>query len=274
MKPLVIYHSPCMDGFTAAWACWLAHPEWEFHPGVHGEAPPDATGRVVYLLDFSYKRPVMEKLISQATTVLVLDHHVTAKDDLLPLLEEGYIEGKFDMDKSGARLAWEYFHPGTEVPYFVRIVEDRDLWRFNLSDTRAFCNYVFSFPYDFKEYTGFQYVCENTNILREACRQGEAIERKQQKDIAELTSKLIHTLTVGGVEVPAANLPYQYASDAGHIMSKDAPFAAIYFFDGKHYKFSLRSSDTGADVSEVAKRYGGGGHKHAAGFQVSNLAEL
>lgn len=262
-----------MDGFTAAWACWLKHPDWEFYPGVHGEAPPDVTGRTVYLLDFSYKRPVLVEMAKQAKFITIIDHHKTAEADLCDLEEHENIQTVFDMNKSGARLTWEAFHD-TEVPYFVRLVEDRDLWRFNLPDTRAFCNYVFSFPYDFDEYTGFQYVCENTSFLREACRQGEAIERKQQKDIAELTSKLIHTLTVGGVEVPAANLPYQYASDAGHIMSKDAPFAAIYFFDGKHYKFSLRSSDTGADVSEVAKRYGGGGHKHAAGFQVSNLAEL
>lgn len=264
-----------MDGFAAAWACWLAHPDWEFHPGVHGEPPTDVAGREVYLVDFSYKRPVMKQLSAQAKFITIIDHHKSAESDLDGLMDDlGNVSTIFNMEKSGARLTWEYFHPGTEVPYFVRLVEDRDLWRFNLPDTRAFCNYVFSFPYDFNEYTGLQYVCENTHLLREACRQGEALERNRQKEINELLSKVQHTRNIGGVDVPTANLPYQYASDAGNLMARDSPFAATYFYNGKKYTFSLRSSETGADVSEVAKRYGGGGHKHAAGFQVSNLAEL
>ena len=49
-RPLVIYHSPCFDGFTAAWAVWLHYPNAEFVPGVYGQAPPECSGRDVILV--------------------------------------------------------------------------------------------------------------------------------------------------------------------------------------------------------------------------------
>ena len=39
-----------------------------------------------------------------------------------------------------------------------------------------------------------------------------------------------------------------------------------------NYIYSLRSrADSGIDVSAIAKKYGGGGHKNAAGFKLEYL---
>ena len=57
--------------------------------------------------------------------------------------------------------------------------------------------------------------------------------------------------------------------DAEYEMANGKPFAACYWDTPKGRVFSLRSSDDGADVSEVAKQYGGGGHRNASGFTVS-----
>ena len=114
-KPLVIYHYPCLDGFTAAYAVWKVHPDWEFYPAKHGDPPPEVTGRNVYFVDFSYKRPVIEDMLTKANKITILDHHQTAMDDLKNLANIYSIdklEVHFDMNKSGARLAWEYFQPG------------------------------------------------------------------------------------------------------------------------------------------------------------------
>lgn len=75
-------------------------------------------------------------------------------------------------------------------------------------------------------------------------------------------------MNIGGYNVPVSNLPYAMSSDAGHIMGKGEPFAACYTDTEKGRVFSLRSSPEGVDVSEIAKQYGGGGHKHAAGFTI------
>src|SRR3990167_6908610 len=75
-------------------------------------------------------------------------------------------------------------------------------------------------------------------------------------------------MVIGGHDVPIANLPYTLSSDAGHKLAQGEPFAACYYDTPGGRCFSLRSTDTGKDVSEVAKCYGGGGHARAAGFRV------
>jgi oligoribonuclease NrnB/cAMP/cGMP phosphodiesterase (DHH superfamily) len=274
--PIVIFHSPCLDGYTAAWACWLLHPDWEYVPGVYGQDPPDVTDRIVYLLDFSYKLPIMRELISRAERVVVLDHHATAEQDLKVLFSEpapdgfmgGAISGRFDMEHSGAYMAWQWFH-NEPVPLFVRYVEDRDMWWFKMPASRALSAVFFSYDYSFNTWSRLRWDVEDTEDIKTLVDMGEAIERKQTKDLAEMLPKLVRTETIGGYAVPCANLPYIFSSDAGHIMCQGERFAATYYVDKEGTKvYSLRSDEQGMDVSEIAKRYGGGGHKHAAGFRV------
>jgi oligoribonuclease NrnB/cAMP/cGMP phosphodiesterase (DHH superfamily) len=261
MKPLVIYHYPCQDGFTAAWACWLAHPDWEFVPAKYGDPPADVAGRDVYLLDFSYKRPVLEDLLSRAKSVTILDHHKTAEADLAGL----GLPGVFDMNKSGARLAWEFFHPGKKIPELVKIVEDRDLWRFMYEETKNISAALFAEEYSFITWSMWSLRLEDET--KWACERGEAILRKQAKDIKELLQNKFRT-NIAGHNVWAANLPYTLASDAANILAQGEPFGVTFFLDGTSAVFSLRSTNEGVDVSEIAKQFGGGGHKHAAGFKL------
>jgi uncharacterized protein len=75
-------------------------------------------------------------------------------------------------------------------------------------------------------------------------------------------------MQIGGHRVPVANLPAYLASDAGHLLAEGNPFAAIYFDSAEGRKFSLRSTDAGLDVAQIAQSYGGGGHRNAAGFKM------
>lgn len=276
MKALCIYHRGCADGFGAAWAVWKALGDGvALHPGVYGAPPPDVTGRDVILVDFSYKRPVMEAMCQSAASITVLDHHKTAAEDL-----DGLGDGpgiaipvfvRIDMEKSGAVLAWEHFHPGKETPRLLQHVQDRDLWRFALPNTREILACLFSHPFDFDQWDRLADEIERdpTTILIE----GAAIERKLHKDIAELVSTSTRIMTIGGYRVPVANLPFTLASDAGNLLCQrsadgGAPlFAGIYYDRPFGRTFSLRSVGD-FDVSEIAKKYGGGGHKNAAGFRV------
>lgn len=265
MKPLCIYHGNCADGFGAAWAVRHALGDGvEFHKGVYQQDPPDVTGRDVILVDFSYKRPVLESMLEQARIVIVLDHHKTAEADLRPLLDDNKITGVFDMDKSGAMLAWEWFNKDQEPPALIRHIEDRDLWRFNLEGTREIQAAVFSYPYDFEVWDRLM-----SMDLQELRTEGRAIERKHFKDIDELLPICTRRMVIGGHNVPVANLPYIHSSDAGHKMAIGEPFAACYMDGPDGRTFSLRSADEGGeDVSAIATQYGGGGHAKAAGFMV------
>ena len=261
MSTLCIYHGNCADGFTSAWALRRAIPDAEFYAGVYQTAPPDVTGRDVFLVDFSYKRPVMEKIIAAAHSVVVLDHHKTAAADLDALAGAEVV---FDMERAGCRIAWDYFFPGQLPPQVLLHVEDRDLWRFSLPKTREIQANIFSYPYDFDVWD--RLMASDPSLLAV---EGEAIERKHFKDIRELVGVMQRDLKIAGYTVPAASLPYTLTSDAGHMMAQGRPFAVCYWDTPQGRVFSLRSTDEGIDVSEIAKQFGGGGHRNAAGFTVS-----
>lgn len=265
-KPICIYHGNCADGFGAAWVFkrW-ADREHDFHAGVYQNPPPDVEGRDVYLVDFSYKRAVVEQICEKATRVVLIDHHKTAIEDLKPLIESRRIEALVNLEKSGATLAWEWFHGHreNEMPQLLRHIEDRDLWRFALAGTREIQANVFSHPYDFEVWDTLM-----ERPVEELIAEGRAIERKHFKDIHELIGVVTRPMIIGGHLVPMANLPYTLTSDAGHILAKDHPFAGCYWDTPEGRVFSLRSTDDGLDVSEIAKQYGGGGHRNASGFRV------
>jgi oligoribonuclease NrnB/cAMP/cGMP phosphodiesterase (DHH superfamily) len=259
---ICIYHGNCADGFGAAWVVRKALGEMNSHPGKYQEPPPDVTGKDVVLVDFSYKRPVLMEMAEKANSILILDHHKTSAEDLVDL--PANVTAKFDMNRSGAMMTWEHFFPSKTPPPLLLHIEDRDLWRFALQNTRQIQANVFSFPYDFQVWDTLM-----ATAPAALATEGEAIERKHFKDIRELLGVTTRYMVIGGCRVPAANLPYTMSSDAGHELAKGQPFAACYWDTPEGRAFSLRSSDDGADVAEVAKQYGGGGHRNAAGFKVS-----
>ena len=320
-NPLVIYHGNCADGFSAAWVFHNAQNKlranFDFHPGVYNDPLPDVDDRVVYLVDFSYKKEVVKEICRRAIEVILIDHHKTAIDDLSVLLNEASHEFQYnfnwyvDIERSGAMLAWDYlynvlwtteflepagtirrfaigekkiweegYHP---APMLLRHIQDRDLWHFKLSCTREINAAVFSYEYTFENWDKLMLgqlglegnIVQQNDMLFELRTEGIAIERKHHKDIAELVKVCQRIMYIGGHEVPVASLPYTLSSDAGHLMAKEwrdgVKFAACYWDTPEHRVFSLRSTERGMDVSEIAFKYNGGGHKHAAGFRVPRV---
>lgn len=265
---LCIYHNNCLDGFAAAWAVRHAlGEEVEFYKGIHQQQPPEVTDRDVILVDFSYKKDVLRNMLQTASSITILDHHVTAEKDLSALFNSGKIKGKFDMYRSGAMLAWLWFNPGLQVPKLIEYIQDRDLWLFKLAGTREINAALSSYPYDFLLWD--KLMASKDDELEALKRDGAAIERRLQKDINELIATGVRRMTIGGYDVPVLNATSAYVSDAGHIMSLGEAFAACYWDHPAGRSFSLRSSEAGIDVAEVAKKYGGGGHAKAAGFTVA-----
>lgn len=294
-KYIIIYHGNCADGFSAAWCFWHWNKEFQpqnqeviYHAGTYGKAPPDCTDAYVYLVDFSYKRAIVQEILKQAKMVTLIDHHITAIEDLKPLVDFDSPEWdpKFAMvastEFSGARLVWDFlynhnYHSNLEhnhyrnPPLLLSYVEDRDLWRFKLDGSKDVSQGLFSHKYDFETWEKLMMNEGHTISLRA---DGNAIERKHLKDIEELLAVCKHMDWIGGEYVPVANLPYTMASDAAGIMAKEfengEKFAATFYMTGNETIYSLRSAPNGMDVSKIAEQYGGGGHKHAAGFKLSH----
>lgn len=279
MKPLVLYHANCWDGFCAAWIAKKALGDIEAIPVQYGQDPPiDFCGRDVYILDFSYPRGEMENIIRSSNRVVVLDHHKTAEKELEGLASQisadtnGQIEPtiRFDMNKSGGRLAWEYFFQRTEpcdpAPWLVDYTEDRDLWRWKLDWSREINAWLRSWPLDFDLWDKFSLVgpgCEAWDMRVDS---GTSIIRREKRIIDEHVGHA-REIEMDGHKILAVNATVLFSDIAGEL-AKDRPFGACYFDrqDGKR-QWSLRSRDGGIDVSEIAKLHGGGGHRNAAGFE-------
>ena len=295
-NPIVIYHAGCVDGFAAAWCFHKMSKEtkdswgYTYHPGVYGEIPPDCTDRMVYLVDFSYKREVIVDMLNSGATIWLIDHHKTALEDLAGLEKEYFgFRGYTDLSRSGAMLAWDFLNniefddageierevklgdiEYTEPPTTLAAIQDRDLWKFLLPHTKEINAALFSYEFDFEIWDKLMSP-EPAEFLR-LCNDGIAIGRKHRKDIGTLLPLVQRMVAIGGNCVPVANMPHMYASDAGNIMAREFnkgnSFAATYFDTATQRTFSLRSTVEGKDVSLIAKQYGGGGHKNAAGFSV------
>jgi len=260
-KTLVLYHSNCNDGFCAAWVIRKIYSDAEFIAVSYQEPPPDVTGRNVILVDFSYKRPVLEGMHAKANMLRVYDHHKTAEEDL-----KGLDYCIFDMDRSGARLAWDYlycspFGAKEEAPWLVQYVEDRDLWRFKLSHSEEVSAALFSYQLDFKVWDELA-----QRPLSEIITEGTAILRYQQKMVSSIAKNAIE-VEIDGHKVLSVNSPV-CQSEIGNKIARGRPFGAVWYEDKEGRKYSLRSSEDGLDVTEIAKKYGGGGHQHAAGYKV------
>ena len=265
-KKLCIYHGNCADGFTAAWVVkFVLGDDVEFHAGFYQTPPPDVTGKIVYIVDFSYKRPIMEDMVEKAMKVIHIDHHATAIQDMMgfsaPNFESYYSP---ENTESGAMLTWMYFFPEQEIPQFIKHIDDRDRWKFLLPGTREIQANIFSYAYTFENWD--MLIAQD---LEEQVREGTAIERKQAKDIQELMNVVVRRMTIGGYNIPVANIPYQLGSDMCHALAKNEAFSAYYYDKPTGREFGLRSNEGGMDVGIIAKQYGGGGHEHAAGFRVS-----
>ncbi len=261
----VLYHANCDDGFGAAWAAWKKFgDEAEYIPVQYGQEFPFGQtndGGKIFIFDFSYPREVLEK-VADRQWLKVLDHHKTAQADL-----EGLPFAYFDMDKSGAVLAWEYLFPSESLPKLLAYVQDRDLWRNELDNSEAMTSWRRAFRRDFDSWDRLSRQVESGDnewiSLGLAILQSEKIQIKNRIYQAS-------EVDIGGHTVLAVNETQHFSEVAGELAKDEGyPFGACYFIRGDGVKqWSLRSVGD-FDVSEVAKALGGGGHKNAAGFEES-----
>ncbi len=266
----VWYHSNCYDGFGAAWA---ASRHLSRGPGVAYEKcsygfPPPAfdPGDDIYIVDFSFPRDVLLDIKTKAGKLVVLDHHKTAEEAL-----RGLDFCTFDMERSGAGLTFDYFNgDGHRVP-LIDLIEDRDLWRFKIEGTKEFHAYIRSQPFDFAVWDRIheQLLGDSAFAIYDTGRAMLVAEDMTTKKICE--SSWLGNLS--GHKTALVNTACHWSEVGHHLLEKwpDAEFAASFTVlpDGK-IMWSLRGRGD-FDVSEVAKRFGGGGHKSAAGFKTPSF---
>jgi hypothetical protein len=279
-QPLVIYHGrECPDGFAAALAAWIFYDgQAEFLSLDHGDVKsvadlPSLTGRAIYILDFSFSPEIMRSIEERAAKLVLLDHHKSAADKLVGFVSRcGYVH--FDLKKSGARLAWEFFLPAQPLPDLVRFVEDRDIWVWQYPQSAGFLAALDMEPLEFsrwREITGFDAV-----RLAKYVERGQAMDEKFSK-LASGIAEAAQAITFNGVNGLMVNAPGVFHSLVGDLLSRQSgTFALMWSVDKSGLiKVGLRSQP-GFDCIALAESMHGGGHAQACGFRMAlqRLPEL
>lgn len=273
MKRVCCYHAGCPDGFGAAWAVWKA---WggaaEYRPCGHEERyePNLWTDAEVVFVDIMPSNAVLREISERAAELSVLDHHLTALQrweadpgSRAELESRGH-RVHLDLDHSGAILAWQHFHAGVPAPDLLRYVEDVDLWRFRLPQSEEIAAALNSYPRHFEVWDRLA-----GKDVGDLAVQGEPLVRAERTEVARAL-RSAHAVRIGASRIEAVNA-VSHRSRIGHELARrclfDQPWGLVYRVRGRRVDASIYSIGA-LDVAAVAARYGGGGHRNAAGFQV------
>lgn len=266
---VVIYHGKCPDGFGGAYAAWKKFGDQATYiPADYGDPLPEGLeGRDVYLVDFCYEgADQMDTLQKTAKRLVVLDHHESNKHTV-----ESVPEHVYDKNRSGATIAWNYFHPDAPTPRLMKYLEDGDLYKYALPETREIFSYLFVLPYEFSAWDTL------ATDLEDDAKQAHILERG--KAYTEFFIALGNSSVVRAKKVKFEGHEVFFACThpditmksyvGNQLYKKQMPFALIVTAHPDGYGVSIRG-DGSVDVSQIAKKYGGGGHPGSAGFFVAN----
>lgn len=265
----VIYHAACSDGFGARFSAeFLLRDKATYFAAKHGTEPPDVTGKNVAIVDFSYNRETILHMNSIAKSLVILDHHKTAQEAL-----EGLDFAIFDMNKSGAMLAWEFFNKNKAIPTFIQYIQDRDLWKFELQDSKQFSAAFDMIPFTFDEYYQCLFNVKVDKIIKDGYVIIEYNKRTIERACKHAMSKTLRLPEYSHYTCCVVNSP-TLQSEIGNFLAEDRQFdiAFVWYYDHTTSTscVSIRTAKNHVDVSALAKFFGGGGHKKAAGFRLTD----
>jgi oligoribonuclease NrnB/cAMP/cGMP phosphodiesterase (DHH superfamily) len=274
-QTVIIYHGFCTDGFGAAYAAWKkfgnnatyisrARDEQAFAPGYFA-------GKDVYVVDYSFSYEEMKRYEDEAQSFTVIDHHISAERDVRLL--KSFV---FDNAHSGAYLTWKFFHPDTEVPALIQYISDADTWAHSLPDWKEIESFIYSNGEEHFSFEHFERLHETLDDKDGYARAKSIGQMLTGAHAAKVTmyADLAELVTFEGNRVYAVNAPREVRSELGHVLAqKTNSFAMIFNYEKGYWKCSMRSVKD-FDVSVIATKYGGGGHKNAAAFMVPTTFPL
>jgi uncharacterized protein len=278
---IVLYHGQCHDGFGSAFIIWLYYKnkyglekanQITYIPCYHDSRSRINTdfykkfvNKNVIMCDFTFKYPIMKKIIETASSFIVLDHHKTAETELSEIDDQHKI---FDMNRSGVGITWDFFFPGQTLYPFLANVQDRDLWLYNIDTTMAFTTFFYEQKMIFDKWEEML----NEDNYQKAIVTGDAwnIYKKMIIDRIVNRCSYITQMIDNQLCVVLYSNSIEFKSEIGNQLFNRVPigdFSCVWHYDAYYDRssYSLRSTEDRFDVSKIASKHGGGGHRNAAG---------
>lgn len=264
-KIYVCYHESCLDGFTAAWIAWRKFKD----KAIYIPLPPDTLPKegiknaTIYFLDLCPRGNKLDILKKRGNRIVVIDHHVSSTE-----FAKHAHEALFDIRHSGAVLAWKYFFSQKKLPLLAHIAEDVDLWKFELSSIREILSYINSLPFSFALWNRLSRELSYTASRQRIRQKGVILLAYQKQLIQMIVAQKSVPVLFETYSTYAVNAPF-FQSEVGELLCKNNPPLGIIWSEAHDgIRVSLRSRGS-LDVSKLAKKYGGGGHRNSAGFLLA-----
>lgn len=264
MKNIIILYHNDLDGFGAAWAAWKKFGnKADYLAADYGKPIPEGPkNKEVYMFDLCFSEEKMKLLLRENKKLIVIDHHISKKEEV-----KISTDFRWDIGHSGCILSWNYFHKNKKIPKLLKYIEDTDLWKFKIPFTRELMRVLDNKPYDFKLWNKIAAEFENKQKLLGYLREGKVIVSFINKEVEAIASEWEEAVFEKR-KTSIVNSPI-FGAELGHYLIKKTknPVAVIWSLKKGKIRVQLRSSNK-VDVSLMAKKYGGGGQRRAAGFYL------
>lgn len=272
-------HHDDMDGRAAARV--IANfeenydPEDYFETDYATELPLDEISKneKLYIVDYSFsieKKEKLDKILKITDDVIWIDHHKSSIELINKYPEYKKIKGIIKEGISGAALAYMYLYKKSfnEIPIYLRYVSDYDCWKYKYGDdSRSFKCFIDSVDYTvFSDIWGM--LGSGELPIERALEEGNIIYRYIIEHNNELRERLSYEGVVDGHKALIVNA--EGNSWVFGDMIKEYEICVLWTYNGEYYNYSLYSdqeSESPLDVSEIARKHGGGGHHCASGVQ-------
>lgn len=266
-----IWHHNDMDGRCAAAIVALYGPQQEVPEFIEIDykTPPDLSGvrpgEPVYIVDFSFKPEVMSSLLAITDKVTWIDHHASAKDYGYADKVMGLQDFSERSKRSGAMLAWEYFRPEKDVPRAVLLVSDYDTWTAEVPASFEFMEGLKLEHHDPGNCIWEDLFKWHDEPVNSICEAGRTATKYRENYCAEMRQSFGYPCKFEGYNCYAMNV-YRFGGLAFGPELKSRDICIAFVSDARKVTVSLYTERDDIDVSALAKKYGGGGHRKAAGF--------
>lgn len=219
----------------------------------------------VIVVDFSFPPQEMQKLATGREFIWI-DHHISAIKEMEKASAQW--AGIRDINEAACVLTWKFFFPTRAVPRAIVLVGDRDIWRWAEKDTGAFGEGLYVRDTRAENDSLWQPLLENDpKVLNEILKEGARLREIRLDEINALVERRGFEVKFFGERTLAINAPGN--GDLGQ-RGRDLGYEIVYCYEDQMQQGVLSTNVTlfskEVDVSVIAKKFGGGGHAHAAGF--------
>jgi len=274
MKTLCFHHNDADGRAAAAVVRRALGPETRLHEISYGDPVPwKQVDRAQHILmvDFSLSQPDMLRL-AEGRTFTWIDHHQSALDDLGSLAAPW--PGLRQVGAAGCVLAWQYFFPSQPVPRAIALIGDRDIWANLEPDAPAFNEGLHqqeTRPDNDDLWKPL--LDDDLQAVQALITQGTLLLAARLREMRRSVNRYGYPVTFEGHHTLVINR--RGDGDLGqHIRDLGYEIAYCYIEapqNGHVTTFVTLYSDQ-VDVAQIAEKFGGGGHRGAAGFSFERTS--